>query len=79
MAFIIVLGITLHIFLAFWPATLAKNKGYSFLLFLVLSWFVSFLITLIVVLFLRDKNMSAADRAASKAAEAALQKEENSV
>ncbi len=72
-----ILGLVLWILFAFWPAMLAKRKGYSFILFLVLSWFVSFVITLIVVLFLKDKTMTAADRAADKAADAALAKEEN--
>lgn len=77
MSFLIILGIVLWIALAFWPALLAKRKGYSFLLFLLLSWFISFLITLVVVLFLKDKTITAAERAADKAAEAALQKEES--
>lgn len=65
----VILGMVLWILLAFWPAMLAKRKGYSFILFLILSWFVSFVITLIAVLFiLKDKNIIAADRAANKAA-----------
>lgn len=76
--FFIILGIVLWIVFAFWPAMLAKNKGYSFILFLLLSWFVSFIITLlIVVIFLKDKTETSADRAADKAADAALAKEEN--
>jgi uncharacterized sodium:solute symporter family permease YidK len=75
-SFYIILGLALWIALAFWPATLAKRKGYSFVLFLVLSWFVSFVITLIVVLFLKDKTMTAADRSADKAAEAVLEEED---
>lgn len=55
MAFLIILGLILWIAFAFWPAVIAKNKGYSFFLFLILSWFVSFLITLVVVLVLPDK------------------------
>ncbi len=76
MGFLIVLGVALWIFIAFWPAILAKNKGYSFILFLVLSWFVSFLITLLAVALLRDKTMTEADRKADREAEAALAKEE---
>lgn len=52
----VILGIVLWIFLAFLPAKIASNKGYNFWLFLVLSWLVSFVATLIVVLFLKDKN-----------------------
>ncbi|HSX45655.1 MAG TPA: hypothetical protein VLG27_01460 [Candidatus Saccharimonadia bacterium] len=79
MSFFIILGIVLWVFIAFWPAFIAKNKGYSFILFLVLSWFVSFIITLIVVTLLKDKTMTKSDRAADRAAEAALEKEENRV
>lgn len=67
------------VLLAFWPAWLAKRKGYSFFLFLILSWFISFILTLIVVLFLKNKNESAADRAANQAADAALAKDESKV
>jgi uncharacterized sodium:solute symporter family permease YidK len=77
MSFFIVLGIFLWIFLAFWPAMVAKRKGYSFFLFLILSWFVSFVITLIVVLILRDKTMTQSEIAADRAAEAALDREEH--
>jgi ABC-type Mn2+/Zn2+ transport system permease subunit len=73
--FFITLGIILWIALAFWPAWLAKQKGYSFLLFLILSWLVSFVITLIVVLILRDKTTTASDRRADAAADRALKKE----
>lgn len=73
--FFAILGVFLWVVLAFLPAYLAKKKGYSFILFLVLSWFVSFLLTLVIVLFLKDKTMTAADRAADAAAEKALQKE----
>jgi hypothetical protein len=76
MAFIIILGVVLWVFIAFWPAIVAKNKGYSFLLFLILSWFVSFIITLLIVVLLKDKTLTAADRKADKAAKAALEKEE---
>lgn len=73
--FFVILGIALWILFAFAPAILAKNKGYSFWLFLILSWFISFAITLIIVLFLKDKAVSAADRAAGAAADKALEKE----
>ncbi len=73
--FFIILGIFLWVFLAFVPAYLAKKKGYSFILFLLLSWFVSFVITLIVVLALKDKTQTAADRADDAAVDRAIQKE----
>ena len=77
MSFFIVLGIALWILFAFWPALVAKSKGYSFFLFLILSWAVSFLVTLIVVLLLEDKTATASTRAADKAAEDALDKDES--
>lgn len=73
--FFVILGVALWILFAFAPAILAKNKGYSFWLFLILSWFISFAITLIIVLFLKDKTVTAADRAAGTAADKALEKE----
>lgn len=54
--FYLVLGLFLWLLVALWPAYLAKKKGYSFILFLLLSWIVSFVATLIVVLLLKDKN-----------------------
>ncbi len=53
--FYVILGLVLWITLAFWPAIWAKNKGYSFIIFLLLSWFVSFLVTLFIVLILPNK------------------------
>ena len=76
MSFFILLGMFLWLVLAIWPAYLAKVKGYSFFLFLILSWFVSFFLTLIVVLLLKDRNTTAADKAADRDAEAALENEE---
>lgn len=64
-----VLGIFIWVVLAFWPAMLARRKGYSFILFLLLSWLISWLLALIVVLFLKDKNVTAEDREADKAVE----------
>lgn len=53
--FYVILGLILWIAFAFWPAIWAKNKGYSFIIFLLLSWFVSFLVTLLIVLILPNK------------------------
>ena len=44
------------ILIAFWPATLARSKGYSFLGFFLISLFFWW-ITLFVVLFLKDKSV----------------------
>ncbi len=55
--FFIILGIIIWIAIAFWPATIAKRKGYSFLLFFLISlpfWW----ITLFVTLFMKDKSQS---------------------
>ncbi len=54
MMFFIILGTILWIALAFWPATIARRKGYSFILFFLISllfWW----ITLFVTLFMKDK------------------------
>jgi ABC-type Mn2+/Zn2+ transport system permease subunit len=56
MAFFYILGIVLWIALALWPASIARRKGYSFLLFFLISlpfWWV----TLFVALFMRDKSV----------------------
>lgn len=50
------------IMIAFWPASIAKQKGYSFLGFFALSIFFWW-ITLFVVMFLEDKNKPAAPKA----------------
>jgi hypothetical protein len=70
------LGVILWAILAFWPAIIARRKGYSFLLFLLLS-IPFFVVTLIVVYMLKDKTQTAADRAADRAAEKALDREED--
>jgi ABC-type Mn2+/Zn2+ transport system permease subunit len=52
--FFIILGIILWVAIALWPAFIAKRKGYSFLLFFLISllfWW----ITLFVTLFMKDK------------------------
>ena len=77
--FFFILGLVLWIALAFWPAMVAKKKGYSFILFLIASWFISFVITLIVALILKDKTLTEQDKIDDAAAEAALDREENQV
>lgn len=56
MMFMIVLGIFLWVMLALWPGFMARKKGYSFLLFALIALFISFLLALIIVLFLPDKT-----------------------
>lgn len=76
-SFFIVLGIALWIILAFWPAVIARKKGYSFVLFLLTAIFLSWIISLIIVLFLKDKNETAEQRADDKAVDAILDEQEH--
>lgn len=76
-SFFIVLGIALWIILAFWPAVIARKKGYSFVLFLLTAIFFSWIISLIIVLFLKDKNETAEQRADDKAVDAILDEQEH--
>ena len=74
-SFYTVLGIVAWIAVALWPAMVAKNKGYSFILFYLLS-IPLFFVTLILAYTMKDKTMTAEDRADDRAAEKALDKEE---
>ncbi len=74
-----VIGLIAWMVIAFWPARWAHNKGYNFFIFLTLSWFISFILTLIIVAFLRDKNETAQSRADDKAVQEVLDKEEEEV
>jgi ABC-type Mn2+/Zn2+ transport system permease subunit len=76
-SFFVVMGIVLWVILAFWPAIIAKRKGYSFALFLIIALLVSWLLSLVIILVMKDKNQTAESIAADQAAEAALEKEEN--
>lgn len=69
------LGAILWVIFAFWPAMVAKRKGYSFVLFFLFS-LVFFFISLIVAYAIKDKNETPEDRAADEAAQRALDKEE---
>ncbi len=53
---VIVIGLLANIGLSFIPASMARKKGYSFGGFYALSFFVSFLIAIIVVACLSDKS-----------------------
>lgn len=75
--FIGILGIVAWIVFAFWPAFIAKRKGYSFALFLLLGILTSFVLALIVALVLKDKTLTAQDRADDAAAEQALRRDES--
>lgn len=72
----IILGIVIWVIIAFWPAMVARRKGYSFILFFLLS-LVFFFLSLALAYIVRDKNETAEDRAADKAADRALAKEES--
>jgi len=54
-AFYAILGIVLWIALAFWPARVARRKGYSWLLFFIFSCFF-FFAAIIVAYAVKDKN-----------------------
>lgn len=71
-----ILGIILWVIFAFLPAIVARRKGYSFILFFLLS-LVLFIFSLVAVLALPDRTRTAEDIAAEKAANKALAKEEN--
>lgn len=70
------LGSILWVIFAFWPAIVARRKGYSFILFFILSIFL-FIIALIIAYAMPNKNMTDKDRAADRAAEKKLDEEEN--
>lgn len=72
---IYVLGIALYIFLAFWPAMVAKRKGHSFVLFFLLGIVTSFIIALIAAAMVSDRTMTSQDIKDDEAAEEALEKE----
>lgn len=74
-SFYLILGIALWVLFALWPALWAKKKGYSFILFLLLAWITSFLLTLFVVALLKNKNESQQDRTAEKEVKAILDNE----
>ena len=69
------LGAIGWIIFAFWPAYIARRRGYSFVLFFILSVFF-FVIALIIAYLLPDKTKTAQDIIDDRTAEAALDKEE---
>lgn len=76
-SFYLILGIVLWVIFAFWPAIAAKRKGYSFILFFLIALIISWLLALVIALVLKDKTQTPESRAADRAAEAELDKEEN--
>ena len=51
--------IFLWIIIAFWPASIAKQKGHSFLGWFILSLFFWWITLFIAIFFLEDKNKTA--------------------
>ncbi len=76
MMFFVILGLVAWIVFAFWPAFIAKRKGYNFWLFLLLGVLVSFVLALIVAVLLKDKTETARDKADNQAVEKAIREEE---
>ncbi len=72
----ITLGIIAWVVLAFWPASIAKKKGYSFLLFFLMSVLISWLVAILIVAMLKDKTLTKKDIAENKAIEEALDADE---
>lgn len=72
--FYVVLGVIIWIAIAFWPASVARRKGYSFILFFLLS-LVFFFLSLILAYVVKDKTQTAEDREADAAAEKILDEE----
>lgn len=72
--FFYILGVVIWIAIAFWPASVAKRKGHSFILFFLLS-LVFFFASLILAYVVKDNNQTAADREADAAAEKILDEE----
>jgi len=75
--FYVILGVVAWVCLAFWPASIAKKKGYNFALFFLASIIISWIITLIIAVTLKDKTMTAQDIADEKAVDKILEAEEN--
>lgn len=73
--FWVILGIVAWFAFALWPASIAKRKGYSFSLFLILGILTSFILTLIVAQLLKDKNETAQDRKEEREVEEVLTNE----
>jgi len=69
------LGVFLWIIIAFWPAMVARRKGYSFILFFILS-IIFFFLSLILAYAVHDKTKTSKDIADEKAAQKALERDE---
>lgn len=74
--FLGIIGIVAWFALALWPAFIAKRKGHSFALFLLLGILTSFILALIIAALVKDKTETAQDRADDAAVEKAMHQEE---
>ena len=74
--FLGIIGIVAWFALALWPASIAKRKGHSFVLFLLLGILTSFILALIIASLVGDKTETAKDRADDEVVERAMHKEE---
>jgi uncharacterized membrane protein YqjE len=70
-----ILGAILWVIFAFWPAIVARRKGYSFVLFFLLSLF-TFIFALIAAYAVKDKTKTPRDIANDKAVDEALARDE---
>jgi hypothetical protein len=75
--FILIMGIVVWVAVAIWPAFIAKQKGYSFMLFLFSGIVISGLLTLLIVSLMKDKLITAEEIADDEAAEEYLDQEED--
>ena len=71
-----ILGVILWVIVAFWPAMVAHRKGHSFILYFLLS-IVFFPLALILAYAVKDKTLTPQDIADEKAAQAALERDED--
>lgn len=74
----ITLGIIAWVVFAFWPASIAKKKGYSFILFFLLSIVISWLLALLIAAIIDDKTLTDEEIAENKAIEKVLEADERS-
>jgi hypothetical protein len=73
--FYLILGAVIWVIIAFWPAMIARRKGYSFILFFLLS-LVFFPLSLILAFVAKDKTKTPQDIADEKAVDKELEREE---
>jgi phosphotransferase system glucose/maltose/N-acetylglucosamine-specific IIC component len=62
-----ILGLVAWILVAIWPARVAQNKGYGFILWFLISLFFWWATLFVVYFVLHDKTVTPEDREASEA------------